>query len=64
VPGAEQEPEEGEVDRGCDQRRDPERHAQAESKVEDAAEAEEEGEADDDAHHHGDGLDDGWPVRT
>jgi hypothetical protein len=42
VPAAKEEPENGEINRGCDERCDPDGHTKAESKVEDVAEAEQE----------------------
>jgi hypothetical protein len=55
---AEEEPEDREVDGGRDEGSDPGRYAQAEREVEDVAEPEHEGEADNDAHDHGDRLND------
>jgi hypothetical protein len=62
VPGAEQEAEDGQVDRGGDERCDPDRDTEPEGEVEDVAEAEEERETDDGAHDHGDGLYDGCLI--
>jgi len=64
VPSAQQQSKDRQVDRGCDKRGDPDGHAEPEREVEDVAEAEEKGEADDDAHDHGDGVNDRRPVRT
>lgn len=64
VAAAEEKTEDRKVDCGCDEGSDPGGHAEPEGEVEDVAEAEEGGEADDDAHDHGDGLNDGGLVRT
>jgi hypothetical protein len=64
VPGAEQEAEDGQVDRGRDQWRHPGRDAQSKREVEDVAEAEEEGEANDGAHDDGNCLYDGSLIRA
>jgi hypothetical protein len=64
VSNAQQQAQDGQVDRGGDQRCDPDWDAEAEREVEDVAEAEEEGQSDHDAHDHGDGLHDRGRARS
>jgi hypothetical protein len=64
LPAAKEEPENGEVDRGCDEWCDPDGYAETKREAEDVAEAEEESEPDDDTHDRGDSLHDSGAVRT
>ncbi|GLZ30916.1 hypothetical protein Lesp02_31050 [Lentzea sp. NBRC 105346] len=62
MPRTEQKPDNRKINRRSDQRRNPGGNAEPERETEDVAEAKQEREGDDDAHDHGDSLNDGSPV--